>query len=1129
MKRSAEELFEVQNLRSSSTSVETETASLAEAVDSINTASSADQIAVQDSQIDVNQQFTQNVTRQLKRRRVLGLMTQAHNSDLSEVDGSPAKAGIILKLELHNFMCHAAFKLEFGEQTNFIIGRNGSGKSAILTGISVALGAKASDTDRGNSLKGLIMHGKNVARASVTFKNEGTEAYRPDEYGKTIIIERVIKADSSPSCQIKDESGRVRSTKKQTIDDILDYYGITIANPMTILTQTEAKTFLAHSSDEGKFRYFMEGTRLQETFNNVQELQKDVNEIKQKLSSDEEIFQQSKEKLDQTLELWNNFKNSDEFKRQQDLLSGKRLWLEVVNKEEQLRLAKNLLDERRAEVDNFDKFVEETENSIRNYQAEKDEKAQKLLDLDETLQNKDIEKESMKEELKKTQESLKQIQLKQASIQNEITADEATLENVESQINLEKNRLDSDTSATFGNLQNLKAKQKEEMAEHRTRVNELTAAAEELKLQKSDLSESYRREANEIKQELSTLEQSKAQFNNKQGSRLDCFGVGVVRLLKELGSSTNRYKGRITGPLGMKFSLKSEYEKWGWVLEILLQRQLGSFLVENFSDSSILRDRMKFYQVHSDITVRKAEVFDYSHSVPRGNHLKMVDALSFSDKTVECVLVDTNRIHTTLLIENRTDAEQVLLNDHENKISAVICLIQGGALRISKRNNRLQTDPITSFKNRGWITLHRTGDSENPASQYDRQLREANERLRAADARWKQADKKIEDELQASKNEIKELRARISVLTKASGKIDMKLEELQSGTGKLESYEEDRERLRGQIQLNVDRIKGYKAESETLKSEYQKVRDKFTAAGHQIKSIQRQKAELSDSIEQLKDQIGESRDSVRMNQMKIGKYKNDVSKLDDFVNMQLPPVIETLATNAGSHCSREEADLQQGDTIEKVDAQIEAIAKTLSKIEQDVGVSRDQAKLNVIKAHDAYNDIKKKYDESVKLHNHLASSLQARLENLTATASLLIQEVNSVFESALRLRGFTGKIDFDFAKARLVLRVSTKPSERLRNVESFSGGEKSFAQIAFLLAIWKPMQSKVRGLDEFDVFMDQVNRRLALKLILQKVGENPKTQTIFITPLQITQVDGLDQSSVHIHEITPPERNIQEN
>lgn len=55
---------------------------------------------------------------------------------------------------LKNFMCHSLLEVEFEKNINFLIGRNGSGKSAILTALVVGFGAKASVTNRGNSVKG---------------------------------------------------------------------------------------------------------------------------------------------------------------------------------------------------------------------------------------------------------------------------------------------------------------------------------------------------------------------------------------------------------------------------------------------------------------------------------------------------------------------------------------------------------------------------------------------------------------------------------------------------------------------------------------------------------------------------------------------------------------------------------------------------------------------------------------------------------------------------------------------------------------------------------------------------------------------------------------------------------------
>lgn len=55
---------------------------------------------------------------------------------------------------MRNFMCHDALEVDLNPNVNFIVGRNGSGKSAILTALIVGLGGKTKLTNRGSSLKG---------------------------------------------------------------------------------------------------------------------------------------------------------------------------------------------------------------------------------------------------------------------------------------------------------------------------------------------------------------------------------------------------------------------------------------------------------------------------------------------------------------------------------------------------------------------------------------------------------------------------------------------------------------------------------------------------------------------------------------------------------------------------------------------------------------------------------------------------------------------------------------------------------------------------------------------------------------------------------------------------------------
>jgi chromosome segregation ATPase len=66
---------------------------------------------------------------------------------------------VIEKILLVDFMCHARLEVNLNPAVNFILGQNGSGKSAIMVAIIVALGGKATSTQRASSLKSFIRTG----------------------------------------------------------------------------------------------------------------------------------------------------------------------------------------------------------------------------------------------------------------------------------------------------------------------------------------------------------------------------------------------------------------------------------------------------------------------------------------------------------------------------------------------------------------------------------------------------------------------------------------------------------------------------------------------------------------------------------------------------------------------------------------------------------------------------------------------------------------------------------------------------------------------------------------------------------------------------------------------------------
>jgi chromosome segregation protein len=128
------------------------------------------------------------------------------------------------------------------------------------------------------------------------------------------------------------------------------------------------------------------------------------------------------------------------------------------------------------------------------------------------------------------------------------------------------------------------------------------------------------------------------------------------------------------------------------------------------------------------------------------------------------------------------------------------------------------------------------------------------------------------------------------------------------------------------------------------------------------------------------------------------------------------------------------------------------------------------------------------------------------LRSLEAHYNQILQEVGATGE----LKVTVGK---DFEQAGLDILVGFKgvPPTRLDSFTQ-SGGERSIALMAFLLALQQHIASPFRAIDEFDVHMDPKNREVISKLIVSSARELGETQYLAITPGQVTVPD----SDVHV-------------
>ncbi|KAF4116833.1 hypothetical protein G5714_001386 [Onychostoma macrolepis] len=229
------------------------------------------------------------------------------------------EVGIIESISLRNFMCHSMLgPFAFGPNVNFVVGNNGSGKSAVLTALIVALGGKAHTTNRGSSLKGFVKEG-----------------------------ERSLSV-----------------TKKEELISILDHFNIQVDNPVSILTQEMSKHFL-HSKGEGdKYKFFMKATQLDQMKEDYTYIMKTKTMTQNTVEKHRETLQELKRKYREKEERYKSLASLDEMQQKLDELKNQMAWALVAEVEQEMKpMTERITAEEKATV-KYDQKVEEWEGKV---------------------------------------------------------------------------------------------------------------------------------------------------------------------------------------------------------------------------------------------------------------------------------------------------------------------------------------------------------------------------------------------------------------------------------------------------------------------------------------------------------------------------------------------------------------------------------------------------------------------------------------------------------------------------------------------------------------------------------------------------------------------------------------------
>lgn len=112
-------------------------------------------------------------------------------------------------------------------------------------------------------MQAFIQNGKSSATVEITLSNQGPMAYKPKTFGQTIAVERTFNETGTTRYKLKSCDGKTVSTQLRDLKRLTEALNIQVDNPICVLNQETARTFLNTDDTAKKYQLFMRATNLE--------------------------------------------------------------------------------------------------------------------------------------------------------------------------------------------------------------------------------------------------------------------------------------------------------------------------------------------------------------------------------------------------------------------------------------------------------------------------------------------------------------------------------------------------------------------------------------------------------------------------------------------------------------------------------------------------------------------------------------------------------------------------------------------------------------------------------------------------------------------------------------------------
>ena len=867
-----------------------------------------------------------------------------------------SEQGVIEEVFCRNFMCHSKLRIKLGPLINFIIGHNGSGKSAVLTALTMCLGGSAKVTNRGNALKNLIKEGEESATLAVRIKNRGDGAYKPELYGPSIIVERHFSRSGTSGFKIKSASDKTISSKKADLDDILDFFAFQLDNPINVLTQDMARQFLSNSSPTDKYKFFIRGTQLETLDHDYKTMEDSYDGIIAKLQSREEDIAVLKGKFDAAEAKRQRLEKAGGLRERIEKLKNMHAWAQV---EEQERL----LEQYEQEAQNGQDYVTEKETEAETASGTYDGHDQALEAAQRTVASLNETIEPLKEELAthKTKFGANKAELisvkdQQRQVREDIRKLNETIKEIEEKVKQEQDRIagaeGAEHTARLEELEQLKHAAEQAKAKQEQHLGELP----EVQRKRQVAFEAYEKDKPHLerqKDEVRNAENMLSTLKRSQPRPFAAFPNNMDQLVRMIDRET-RFRVKPVGPMGKHVQLLKP--EWTSLIEKTFGNALESFVVTSIEDQRLLKDVMQRARCTVAIFVGDPTPLTNLNEPEEGIDT-ILRVLKIDNDLVRNQLIINQGIEQVLLIPNFNNAREYLFEGSSRPQYVKAALSHGtrhgaGTRQDYSRTGAARSSPMHPWQGRSRMQTNHADEirlQEENVNELKRDLDEVERRVREKRdvlGRAGQEEKKFER--RAADLKIQRDKAQDAVEEQ-----DAEIENMRPQDGKLQEYERqlaahnlDRDGARGSFQDAVNEQDGLNEKQTALKAEVDAAQRKVDDAERHIERAQGQKDSASDARRRALFEKNEALNSVET-------AKKRLTKLEERRDTQKAEV-QSFVEQATIICHRVE--VRDGYDSTAIDNRIEKLTDDLKQHERAAGGSREEIEIVWNNAKAAWTD-----------------------------------------------------------------------------------------------------------------------------------------------------------------------------